>query len=187
MLENPALFLRSELKCQTFCFQITSLRSFEPCTRLLFARSTSGRFHTFHTHIYLRASSRRAIKRGNLAEVKRFLDEGGDVETVGGRFHSTLLTEASRFRVVKVIDLLLERGAAANVSGGGFWTPLHYACDGPGRGSAAIAAAKVVATLIKNHAEVDATDFRGRTPLHLVCARGSAASALTLLEAGRHI
>lgn len=128
----------------------------------------------------------RAIRRGNLAEVKRFLDEGGDVETVGGRFHSTLLTEASRFRVAKVIDLLLEKGAVANVSGGGFWTPLHYACDGPGRGSAAIAAAKLVATLIENHAEVDATDFRGRTPLHLACLRGSAAVALALLEAGRH-
>lgn len=127
----------------------------------------------------------RALRRENLAEVKRFLDEGGDVETVGGRFHSTLLTEASRFRVAKVVVLLLERGAAANVSGGGFWTPLHYACDGPGRGSAAIAAAKLVAILIEHHAEVDATDFRGRTPLHLACARGSTAAALALLKAGK--
>lgn len=129
----------------------------------------------------------RAIRRGNLADVKHFLDEGGDIEAVGGRFHCTLLTEASRFRVAKVIDLLLERGAAANVSGGGFWTPLHYACDGPGRGSTAIAAAKLVATLIENHAEIDQKDFRGRTPLHIACARGSSAAALALLEAGTHV
>ncbi|CAM9578981.1 unnamed protein product [Ectocarpus fasciculatus] len=127
----------------------------------------------------------RAIRRGNLAEVKRFLDEGGNVETVGGRFHSTLLTEACRFRATKVIDLLLERGAAANVSGGGFWTPLHYACNGPGRGgAAAAAAAKLVTTLVEHHGEVDATDFYGRTPLHLACSKGSAAVALALLEAG---
>lgn len=108
------------------------------------------------------------------------------METVGGRFHSTLLTEACRFRAPKVIDLLLERGAAANVSGGGFWTPLHYTCNGPCRGSAAAAAAaKLVTTLVENHGGVDATDFYGRTPLHLACSKGSAAVALALLEAGR--
>ncbi|CAN0192114.1 unnamed protein product, partial [Scytosiphon promiscuus] len=126
----------------------------------------------------------RAIRRANLAEVKRFVDEGGNIETVGGRFHSTLLTEACRFRATKVVDLLLERGAAANVAGGGFWTPLHYACDGPRRGSAAAVALKLVATLIENHGEVDATDFRGRTPLHIACSKGSAGVALALLEAG---
>lgn len=117
--------------------------------------------------------------------MKRFLDEGGDIETIGGRFHSTLLIEACRFHVAKVIDLLLDRGAAANVSGGGFWAPLHYACAS--NGTAGAAAAKVVAKLIENHAEVDATDFQGRTPLHIASARGSAAVVLALLEAGmRH-
>ena len=129
----------------------------------------------------------RAIRRGNLAEVKRFLDEGGDIEAVGGRFHSTLLTEACRFRAAKVIDLLLDRGAAANVSGGGFWTPLHYACSVNSSSSAAgAAAANLVAKLVEHHAEVDATDFQGRTPLHIASARGSAAVVLALLEAGTH-
>lgn len=114
--------------------------------------------------------------------MKRFLDEGGDVETIGGRFHSTLLTEACRFRAAKVIELLLDRGAAANVSGGGFWTPLHYACSV--NSTAGAAAATLVAKLIENHAEVDATDFQGRTPLHTAAARGSAAVVLALLEAG---
>lgn len=126
----------------------------------------------------------RAIRRENLADVKRFLDEGGDIETIGGRFHSTLLTEACRFRVAKVTNLLLERGAAANVSGGGFWTPLHYACAA--NSTAGAAGARLVETLVKNHAEVDATDFQGRTPLHIACARGSSAVVLALLESGKH-
>ncbi|CAN0204170.1 unnamed protein product, partial [Hapterophycus canaliculatus] len=126
----------------------------------------------------------RAIRRGNVAEVKRFLDEGGSIETIGGRFHSTLLTEACRFRVTKVVNLLLERGAAANASGGGFWTPLHYACDGPRHGSAAAIALKLVTTLVENHGELDAADFRGRTPLHVTSSKGSAGVAVALLEAG---
>lgn len=134
---------------------------------------------TFFAHLH----TPRAIRRENLAEVKRFLDEGGDIETIVGRFHSTLLTEACRFRAAKVTDLLLDRGAAANVSGGGFWTPLHYACAS--NSTAGAAAAKLVAKLIENHAEVDATDFQGRTPLHIACARGSATVVLALLEAGR--
>lgn len=136
--------------------------------------------HSFSPHPH--TCTPRAIRRENLAEVKRFLDEGGDVETIGGRFHATLLTEACRFRAAKVIDLLLDRGAAANVSGGGFWTPLHYACSVNSKAGAA--AAKLVARLIENHAEVDATDFQGRTPLHIASARGSAAVVLALLEAG---
>lgn len=41
----------------------------------------------------------------------------------------------------------------------------------------------MVAKLVESHADVDAADFQGRTPLHLA-ARGSAAVALALLEAG---
>lgn len=144
-------------------------------------RDATTCFHSFRSTHHPHA---RAIRRANLAEVKRFLDEGGNIETTAGRFHSTLLTEACRFRATKVVDLLLERGAAANVSGGGFWTPLHYACDGPRRGSAALVASKLVATLIQNHGEVDAADFHGRTPLHVASSKGSTGVALALLDAG---
>lgn len=128
----------------------------------------------------------RAIRRGNLAEVKRFLDEGGDIEAVGGRFHSTLLTEACRFRAAKVVELLLDRGAAAYVSGGGLWTPLHYLCCSGSSTAGAAAAAALVTKLVENHADVDAADFQSRSPLHLAAARGSAAVVLALLEAGTY-
>eukprot|EP00752_Nemacystus_decipiens_P006464 g5821.t1 len=137
----------------------------------------------------------RAIRRENLADVKRFLDEGGDIETTGGRFHSTLLTEACRFRAAKVIDLLLDRGAAANVSGGGFWTPLHYACSA--NSTAGPAAAKLVSKLIDHHAEVDATDFQGAepndrdnhqaTPLHHAASNGRREVIAVLLSFGGDI
>ena len=112
-----------------------------------------------------------------MAEVKSFLDAGGDVETFGGRFHGTLLLESCRFHTAEVADLLLERGAAVKVSGGGSWTPLHYACDGQ-------EASSLVATLIRHHASVHAADFYGRTPLHMASRQGSSNAALALLEAG---
>lgn len=119
----------------------------------------------------------RAVRRGNLAEVKRFLDEGKSIEAVGGRFHGTLLLESCRYHTVKIAILLLERGAATNVSGGGFWTPLHYACDGK-------EATELVAVLIRHHAEVDAVDFYGRTPLHIASRQASSKAAFLLLKAG---
>ncbi|CAM9683521.1 unnamed protein product, partial [Laminaria digitata] len=119
----------------------------------------------------------RAIRRGNLAEVKRFLDEGNDIEAVGGRFHGTLLLESCRYHSAKVTDLLLERGASVNVSGGGFWTPLHYACD-------AKEDPALVTTLLRHRAEVDAIDFHGRSPLHIASKRGSSRVVLALLNAG---
>lgn len=109
--------------------------------------------------------------------MKRFLDEDNDIEAVGGRFHGTLLLESCRYHSVKVTDLLLERGASVNESGGGFWTPLHYACDG--REDPAL-----VATLLRQHAEVDAADFHGRSPLHIASKLGYSRVALALLKAG---
>lgn len=132
---------------------------------------------TFATAALLTRDQHRAIRRGNLAEVKRFLDEGNDIEAVGGRFHGTLLLESCRYHSAKVTDLLLERGASVNVSGGGFWTPLHYACDGKEDPS-------LVATLLRQHAEADAADFHGRSPLHIASKRGSSRVALALLKAG---
>lgn len=119
----------------------------------------------------------RAIRRGNLAEVKRFLDEGGSIETVGGRYHGSLLLESCRHHTIKVAELLLDRGANVNVSGGGFWTPLHYASDGQEN-------AALVIALIRRGVEVDAVDFHGRMSLHIASRQGSSRVAAALLEAG---
>lgn len=77
----------------------------------------------------------------------------------------------------QVANLLLEHGAKVNTSGGGFWTPLHYASDGE-------ECIEMVATLIRQGAEIDAPDNQGRTPLHMACRRGSATVTRALLEAG---
>lgn len=113
--------------------------------------------------------------------MKRFLDSGGYVDTFGGRFHGTLLLESCRHHTDKVAELLLERGAAVNASGGGSWTPLHYAC----RDGQEVESVDLVSMLICHGAMVDAADFYGRTPLHIACSRrGTPEVALPLLEAG---
>lgn len=60
----------------------------------------------------------REVRRGNLAVVKKFLDDGGDVETIGGRFHGTLLLESCRFRTCKVSRHgCLKKGGFMHASG----------------------------------------------------------------------
>lgn len=108
--------------------------------------------------------------------MQRFLDEGHDIEAVGGRFHGTLLLESCRYHSAKVTDLLLERGASVNISGGGFWTPLHYACDGKED-------VALVTTLLRHGAEVDAADFHSRSPLHIASRQGFSRVVHALLKA----
>lgn len=119
-----------------------------------------------------------AIRNGDISKVKRFLDEGCDTHATGGRFHGTFLMETCRFQNTEIVDMLIERGAEVNTSGGGLWTPLHYACDGlrdmP----------EIVQALLRYGAELEPKDHHDRTPLHLACKRGSVQVALTLLKAG---
>ncbi|CAM9759342.1 unnamed protein product [Discosporangium mesarthrocarpum] len=107
------------------------------------------------------------------------MDEGGGctVHTRGGRYHGTLLLEACRWHKPKVVAFLLERGVDVNASGGGLWSPLHYACDGRETPGLAV-------TLIEHGATVDAGDYHHRTPLHLACRNGFFDVAVVLLEGG---
>src|SRR5688572_10133179 len=63
-----------------------------------------------------------------LEDVRRYLDEGGDVN---GRFDSgdTLLINAASNLQMDIVRLLVARGADVNAKGSCAYTPLHHAVD----------------------------------------------------------
>ncbi|MEO6434440.1 MAG: ankyrin repeat domain-containing protein [Tepidisphaeraceae bacterium] len=63
-----------------------------------------------------------------LEDVRRYLDEGGDVN---GRFESgdTLLHNATSNLQIEIVRLLVARGADVNAKGYHGYTPLHRAVD----------------------------------------------------------
>jgi uncharacterized protein len=63
-----------------------------------------------------------------LEDVRRYLDEGGDVN---GRFGSgdTLFHNAASNVEIEIVRLLVARGADVNAKGSHGYTPLHHAVD----------------------------------------------------------
>jgi ankyrin repeat protein len=74
--------------------------------------------------------------------------------------------------------MLIDCGAALNVTDGNGYTPLHLACR-QGHGSVAV-------ILIDGGAALNGTDGDGRTPLHLACSAGHGSVAVILIDRGAH-
>lgn len=98
-----------------------------------------------------------AIREDDAAAVKAALDAGTDV-TSRHRRGATLLYAAAGSNALKVVALLLERGADPNAHDAGGRTPLlSVACSPEG--------ADVARLLVEHGADVNAGDTKGRTPL----------------------
>ncbi|CAN0062897.1 unnamed protein product, partial [Phaeothamnion confervicola] len=122
------------------------------------------------------------VRRGDLDAVRHALEApgGAALEEKSGQFWCTPLLEACRFRQARVATLLLDAGARVDACGGGRYTALHCACDGPADG----AGTELVVLLLERGADADAVDHFGRTPLHFACKTGAFESALVLLQGG---
>ena len=67
-----------------------------------------------------------AIERGNLRVVKKFLDDGGSVETRNAH-GQTLLAAGAMYSWPKIVRLLLEHSADPNARDNQGRTPVHHA------------------------------------------------------------
>uniref|UniRef100_A0A6C0I3B6 Uncharacterized protein n=1 Tax=viral metagenome TaxID=1070528 RepID=A0A6C0I3B6_9ZZZZ len=115
-----------------------------------------------------------AIRRNDIDEVARLIDDGADINSKH-RYGQTPLHWACINGYVEVAELLLERGANLTSTNDYEWTPLHYACY---RGHLDL----TELLLDKYGANVESKINNGWTPLHLACRMGNLNIAELLLD-----
>lgn len=116
-----------------------------------------------------------AVERGDLADVKRHLQRGADVNAKdeGGR---TPLHWAAYGANKDVVECLINSGAAVNARDEIDWTPLHLAAWGGGK--------DVAELLIDKGADVSVKNKNGLTPLHEAEGNGHTETAELLKRHG---
>ncbi|MBN1578688.1 MAG: ankyrin repeat domain-containing protein [Chitinispirillaceae bacterium] len=121
----------------------------------------------------------RASAKGDLALVKKLIDEGANVNNADASGRTALL-EAAWGGYNDVVKFLIERGAKVNSADTSGFTPLMRAIE-DGHGA-------VVTALIKHGADVNTRgNVRGLTPLMLAAERGDVKTIDTLLSHGAKI
>jgi len=116
----------------------------------------------------------RAAERGDIAEVRRLLAAGADVNAAGAMDGCTPLHLAAEHEAMAAF--LIRNGADVKARAVFGDTPLHLAARENN-----VAVARL---LLNRGAEVDAADGFGQTPLHGAARRGSIDVARLLLERG---
>jgi ankyrin repeat protein len=121
----------------------------------------------------------RASTMGDLAQVKKLLADGADINTVDPKGRTALL-EAAWGGHTEIVKLLIERGADVNCADSSGFTPLMRAVEDEH--------AAIVNVLIKNGADVNTRgNVRGSTPLMLAAENGSVKLIELLLANGAKI
>jgi ankyrin repeat protein len=121
----------------------------------------------------------RAIRRGDIRTLKRWLDAGNDANLKGeeGR---TLLIIAARDGTAEMVEFLLQRGAIANVQDDNGMSPLMMA--------AMLLKNDVVDVLLRENIDVNAKDnYIGETALIKAAAAGGKEIAQSLLSKGADV
>ena len=111
-----------------------------------------------------------ASQSGVVQTISYLLDQGVDIDAVGGGNH-TALQNAARLGQVEIFELLLRRGADPSIKGGFSGSALNAAAAGLDEGTAD-AAESMVAMLLAKGVDVEARDDDGWTPLHYGCTNG---------------
>ena len=124
-----------------------------------------------------------AAAAGNLAELRRALDDGADPNALvpgktadGGEFETTALLQAASFGQLEVATLLLDRSAIPDKLDSRGATPLMAAV---GQGHAA-----VVGLLAERGADLHATNPAGQTAFHYACLLNQPRCLEVLVRAG---
>ena len=116
-----------------------------------------------------------AAKDNNVAEAKRLIDNGAEVNAKAEN-DITPLHVAAVVNALEVAKLLIDNGAAVTAKGKGGDAPLHWAAGGN--------TPKIAKLLIDNGAAVNAKDKVGWTPLHWAAAKSAADVAKLLIDNG---
>jgi len=122
----------------------------------------------------MKASSlEQAVKYNNVKEVRRYLNEGSDVNKKDEQ-GQTPLHHAAHDGKKEVAVVLLERGAKVNAKDDEGRTPLHLASKN--------GHAPLVDLLLAKKAQVNSRDKNSRTPLHHAALREKNDAALILIS-----
>jgi ankyrin repeat protein len=106
----------------------------------------------------------RAAREGNEGEVIRLLDADPELLERENEHRDRPLAAATSWRQLRVVRLLIERGANINATGTLLGTVLHYAAvDGYD---------EVAALLLDKGASANSRDRKGMTPLMWACFNG---------------
>ncbi|XP_035664097.1 death-associated protein kinase dapk-1-like [Branchiostoma floridae] len=119
-----------------------------------------------------------AAQDGDVEKVRRWLEEGLDVNTKD-YYGDTGLYEACKKDHDKVVALLIKNGADLNVTNKDGFTGLYVACRG--------GYDKVVELLIKNGADLNVINENGDTGLHLACYNGHDKAVEMLIKNGADV
>lgn len=115
-----------------------------------------------------------AAAAGNVGEVRRQLAWGANPDSRTFWYHTTPLHAAASNGRLKVVELLLAKGADVNIGNEGSETPLHHA--------ARHGHTDVVQVLLDNGANVAEAGTGCGTPLQWATSNGQLATAKLLLE-----
>ena len=116
-----------------------------------------------------------AVKKGNVAEVKRLLEGGLDVNA-RDEFAETPLHWAARIGDVRMAELLIKYGGDINARNNAENTPLHVAV--------AYGHLDMAEFLINHGGDINAKNEEGWTPLHVAVFNGHLSLVKLLLEKG---
>ena len=107
-----------------------------------------------------------AAKDGDVDSVKKFLDQGVDINSQAGRWGNTPLHEAAFWGNVQVVRLLISE--EANVDAKDYYgcTPLHDAVD--------YGNLEILELFLGKNTNVNAINEEGQTPLDLVSLKETA-------------
>ncbi|MCC6003774.1 MAG: ankyrin repeat domain-containing protein [Thermofilum sp.] len=116
-----------------------------------------------------------AVKKGDVAEVKRLLEGGLDANT-RDEFAETPLHWTARIGDVRMAELLIKYGGDINARNNAENTPLHVAV--------AYGHLDMAEFLINHGADINAKNEEGWTPLHVAVFNGHLSLVKLLLEKG---
>ena len=121
----------------------------------------------------------RAVRSGNIKEVKRLLKDGAD-PNVADNHGLSPLHQAAYWGETGIVEALLKAGASVHAENGGKgWTPLHSAAVSVGMH----ARKDVINLLVKAGAKDDAKDKHGWTPKdYMILWERNEAAALKLKD-----
>ncbi|KAH9629346.1 hypothetical protein HF086_017721 [Spodoptera exigua] len=115
-------------------------------------------------------------REGNALQVRVWLDDTEHDMNQGDDHGFSPLHWACKEGHIKIVEMLIRRGARINVTNMGDDTPLHLA--------AAHGHRPIVQLLLQNRVDVNFTNEHGNSPLHYACFWGYSAIAEDLLMAG---
>lgn len=118
---------------------------------------------------------RLAAREGKLAEVKKLVEGGTNINAVYGDNSWTAVMEAAEEGHNEIVQYLLSKGADPNIVNKAKWTALMYAADQE--------YAEVAASLIAGKADVNIKNIGGNNALLYAVAKKNAAIVEQLLKA----